>query len=855
MTTQRVSRKIFFKYSPIFLSLISVNAFSATTDLTVFGTRTAQINLNSFSNVTVNSGATVSASSSSASLYGTGADVTNILNNGTITNPSSSGRGIELSSSSVSSIVNNGTITANGHVIEVASSSTVGSITNTGTMTSSSAGWGDESGIRIQGSEITGNIDNSGTISGAVYGINLTDSGASVDGSIINTGSISGGTTGIVNAGTIGTLDNSGTITGGTDGVRNTGTITNFTNSGTITGSSYSIYNSGTITNGITNTGTLDGDVYLGGTSLKLLGTSAEVDGSITGTSASSIDIGDGSTATSFSSADDANVGSLTIFNNATLELTSGTTWSSDTATVNSGGTLTLDNGSSIGDSSNSDSTITNNGSIYLGDSTTSSVTSALVKATTTSGSPETATIYGNLTNNGVIDLTTYSNTVGSTLTVDGDYTGGTDSSLYLGTVLDGDSSTTDKFVVTGDASGSTTVYFTNKGGTGAQTLNGIEVIEVDGTNTATFTQGNRIVAGAYDYTLTQSGSSYYLNSALTSSSSSSSSSSSTESLTSSTVRPEIAAYAGNAMASNQMFNLDLNDYAGKSEYLNSETGRFKPSNVWVRTEAGLNHFNDQSGQLTTHGKHAVAQVGADMIHWNPTGKQVFAIGVMGGAGDYRGTTRSHESGDIAKGESAGVSAGVYGRWLQNADIQDGAYANVITQWGYFNNSVHGDDLDKETYNSNGATVSAQTGYTQSIGQAKHHFFWVQPNAKATWMNVRADQHTESNGTYVDGVGYGNLQTAVGAKVFMTQSRNTATDLTTLNPYIESNWIHNTKNYGAKMNGTEDDIVGTKNIAEAKVGVEAAFMHNMHLSGSIGQQWGTHSYRDTSMNVLAKLDF
>ncbi|MEB6706521.1 autotransporter outer membrane beta-barrel domain-containing protein, partial [Escherichia coli] len=48
-----------------------------------------------------------------------------------------------------------------------------------------------------------------------------------------------------------------------------------------------------------------------------------------------------------------------------------------------------------------------------------------------------------------------------------------------------------------------TRVAVTNAGGTGAQTLNGIELIHVDGNaDSAEFVQAGRIAAGAYDYTL-----------------------------------------------------------------------------------------------------------------------------------------------------------------------------------------------------------------------------------------------------------------------------------------------------------------------------------------------------------------
>ncbi|HEX2888801.1 autotransporter-associated beta strand repeat-containing protein, partial [Vineibacter terrae] len=120
-------------------------------------------------------------------------------------------------------------------------------------------------------------------------------------------------------------------------------------------------------------------------------------------------------------------------------------------------------------------------------------------------------------------------NSIG-TLTVVGNYTGfgGT---LEIETQLGGDASPTDRLVVTGNTAGSTNVRVVNVGGTGAQTVEGIKVIDVGGTSNGVFTlqsdyvfQGQpAIVAGAYSYTLQKNGVSaptdgdWYLRSSLTS--------------------------------------------------------------------------------------------------------------------------------------------------------------------------------------------------------------------------------------------------------------------------------------------------------------------------------------------------
>lgn len=92
-------------------------------------------------------------------------------------------------------------------------------------------------------------------------------------------------------------------------------------------------------------------------------------------------------------------------------------------------------------------------------------------------------TLNGDLINMGTITSGSSSSTPGNTLYVDGDYTGN-GGSLYLNTVLGDDDSATDKLVITGDASGTTDLYI-NGIGDGAQTTNGIEVVDVGGVSTS----------------------------------------------------------------------------------------------------------------------------------------------------------------------------------------------------------------------------------------------------------------------------------------------------------------------------------------------------------------------------------
>ncbi|EEJ5958975.1 autotransporter outer membrane beta-barrel domain-containing protein, partial [Salmonella enterica] len=110
-------------------------------------------------------------------------------------------------------------------------------------------------------------------------------------------------------------------------------------------------------------------------------------------------------------------------------------------------------------------------------------------------------TLNGDLINMGTITSGSSSSTPGNTLYVDGDYTGN-GGSLYLNTVLGDDDSATDKLVITGDASGTTDLYI-NGIGDGAQTTNGIEVVDVGGVSTSdAFVLKNEVNASLYTYRL-----------------------------------------------------------------------------------------------------------------------------------------------------------------------------------------------------------------------------------------------------------------------------------------------------------------------------------------------------------------
>lgn len=176
---------------------------------------------------------------------------------------------------------------------------------------------------------------------------------------------------------------------------------------------------------------------------------------------------------------------SLTKLGAGKLTLSGANTYSGDTNVQE--GTLWLSGDGSIGEMGSQQAVNVASGATFGGSNGTTVNGKVTNEGTLVFGdSEETGAIFtlnGDLINMGTITSGSSASTPGNTLYVDGNYTGN-GGSLYLNTVLGDDDSATDKLVITGDASGTTDLYI-NGIGDGAQTTNGIEVVDVGGVSTS----------------------------------------------------------------------------------------------------------------------------------------------------------------------------------------------------------------------------------------------------------------------------------------------------------------------------------------------------------------------------------
>lgn len=470
--------------------------------------------------------------------------------------------------------------------------------------------------------------------------------------------------------------------------------------------------------------------------------------------------------------------------------------------------------------------------------------------------------LKANVKNNGTLSIDRLNGSKPlSSLTINGNYASD-NGHLLLRTVLGDDNSKTDKLIITGDTAGSTLVNILNVGGTGAKTIDGISVIEVKKKSDGVFIQDGRIVAGAYDYSLVKgntsgtSPGSWFLTSKANSTNPDQKPDNDAE-----TLRPESGSYITNLAAANTMFNTRLHDRLGKTQYTDALTGEEKMTAMWMRQVGGHNNWRDNSGQLKTQSNRYVIQIGGDIARWSTDGLDRWHLGIMTGYGHDSSRTRSSATGYSSKGSVNGYSVGTYATWYANDTDHSGLYADTWLQYSWFNNDVNGEGLASESYRSQGLTASAETGYTQKLteftgSKGSRNEWFVQPQAQITLMDVRADDHRENNGTRVKGKDNGNIRIRLGIRTYLKgHTHEDDGKDRKFQPFIEANWIHNTRSFSAGMDGVSLSQKGTKNLGEVKVGVEGQINPHLNLWGNVGVQVGGNGYNDSAAILGIRYNF
>ncbi|EJX5188268.1 fibronectin-binding autotransporter adhesin ShdA, partial [Salmonella enterica] len=470
-------------------------------------------------------------------------------------------------------------------------------------------------------------------------------------------------------------------------------------------------------------------------------------------------------------------------------------------------------------------------------------------------------TLNGDLINMGTLASGSSSSTPGNTLYVDGDYTGN-GGSLYLNTVLGDDDSATDKLVITGDASGTTDLYI-NGIGNGAQTTNGIEVVDVGGTSTSdAFVLKNEVNASLYTYRLywNESDNDWYLASKAQSDDDSGGDVTPPDDDSDVTpsddgddggnvtppddggdvapqYRADIGAYMGNQWMARNLQMQTLYDREG-SQYRNAD------GSVWARFKAGKAESEAVSGNIDMDSNYSQFQLGGDILAWG-NGQQSVTVGVMASYinadTDSTGNRGADGSQFTSSGNVDGYNLGVYATWFADAQTHSGAYVDSWYQYGFYNNSVESGDAGSESYDSTANAVSLETGYRYDIALSNGNTVSLTPQAQVVWQNYSADSVKDNYGTRIDGQDSDSWTTRLGLRVDGKLYKGSRT---VIQPFAEANWLHTSDDVSVSFDDATVKQDLPANRAELKVGLQADIDKQWSVRAQVAGQTGSNDFGD-----------
>ncbi|MBP2561221.1 fibronectin-binding autotransporter adhesin [Neorhizobium galegae] len=338
-------------------------------------------------------------------------------------------------------------------------------------------------------------------------------------------------------------------------------------------------------------------------------------------------------------------------------------------------------------------------------------------------------------------------NSIG-TLTIAGNYTG-TGGTLAIETVLGGDTSPTDRLVVTGNTAGTTNVTVTNLGGGGGQTVEGIKIVDVGGTSAGTFSllgdyvfEGDQaVVGGAYAYRLYQGGVStpadgdWYLRSTLLNPAGVGIGMVYAPSV------PLYETYAGVLQTLNEFGTLRQRSSGRAIDNGQAENDPTKA--IWTRIDSTHAHLNPRTSTTGTEYDLDTwtMQAGIDgMLHEGRSGA------LVGGLSFHFDTASADISSRFGKGSIDTTGYGFDGTltWYGNS----GFYVDTQAAVTWYDSNLNSGTLQSTLADGNdgfGYGLSVEAG--QKIALTRQ---WsLTPQAQLAYSSVRFDDFTDAYGTAV----------------------------------------------------------------------------------------------------------
>lgn len=373
-----------------------------------------------------------------------------------------------------------------------------------------------------------------------------------------------------------------------------------------------------------------------------------------------------------------------------------------------------------------------------------------------TQTTPTAFSVYGDVNNGGIVDM--LNNSVGTMTTITGNYAGVAGSTLKMDTVLGNDASATDKLIINGNTTGTTSLSVNNVGGTGAQTVEGIQVVQVDGASSGTFALTSPVQAGSYEYQLFQGGTStptdgdWYLRSHLTT----------VDCKVTNTCtpiyRPGVAGYVA-AQTANAHQGFDqlgtLHERMGEQRHVTAD-GKQTWGRIYHREESNDGHDRFSYDQNSTG-----FQIGQDL--WVKRDNQAqkhagVSLSYVHSNADFSDSVRPLAGLEAGTGSMSADSIGIGGYYTHMGD--DGRYLDVVGQISHLRNKFTDSYAGKATQTGWRAGLSAEVG--KPVAEYKGWKF--EPQAQLSYQYTDYGSFNDAI-SKVDGYDAHTLRGRVGLRV------------------------------------------------------------------------------------------
>lgn len=373
-----------------------------------------------------------------------------------------------------------------------------------------------------------------------------------------------------------------------------------------------------------------------------------------------------------------------------------------------------------------------------------------------TQTTPTAFSVYGDVNNGGIVDM--FNNSIGTMTTITGNYAGVAGSTLKMDTVLGNDASATDKLIINGNTTGTTSLSVNNVGGTGAQTVEGIQVVQVDGASSGTFALTSPVQAGSYEYQLFQGGTStptdgdWYLRSHLTT----------VDCKVTNTCtpiyRPGVAGYVA-AQTANAHQGFDqlgtLHERMGEQRHVTAD-GKQTWGRIYHREESNDGHDRFSYDQNSTG-----FQIGQDL--WVKRDNQAqkhagVSLSYVHSNADFSDSVRPLAGLEAGTGSMSADSIGIGGYYTHMGD--DGRYLDVVGQISHLRNKFTDSYAGKATQTGWRAGLSAEVG--KPVAEYKGWKF--EPQAQLSYQYTDYGSFNDAI-SKVDGYDAHTLRGRVGLRV------------------------------------------------------------------------------------------